>query len=145
MKWKRRAESKRGLGGGHASADLRRHLAAACMMWPLAWNTVAAEEQRGRTAQIVRLGATTCRQFTADAAADPQVQKNYLAWAQGFMSGIILSRPPGVDVGLDLNPPTFGLLAQLQFLEERCARNKTADFSTAVEALYKRLRLEGRT
>ena len=61
------------------------------------------------------------------------------------MSGIRLSRPPGVDVGLDLNPPTFGLMAQLHFLEERCARNETIDFSTAVEALYKRLRAEGRT
>jgi len=121
-----------------------RHLAAACVMWPLAWNTVAAHEEAARTAQIVGLGAGTCRQFTAD-AADPQVRKDYLARAQGFMSGIILSRPPGVDVGLDLNPPTFGLIAQLKFLEEHCARNETSDFSTAVEALYKRLRLEGRT
>lgn len=114
-------------------------------MWPLAWNTVAAEEQDARIAQIVGLGAATCRQFTADAAGDPQARKDYLAWAQGFMSGIILNRPPGADVGLDLNPPTFGLMAQLQFLEEHCARNETADFSTAVQALYKRLRLEGRT
>ena len=115
------------------------------MICTLSWNTVAAEEQDGRTARIVGLGAATCRQFTADAAADPQVQKDYLAWAQGFMSGIILSRPPGVDAGLDLNPPTFGLMAQLRFLEDHCAQNEAVDFSTAVEALYKRLRLEGRT
>ena len=115
------------------------------MMCTLPWNTVGAEEQDARTARIVGLGAATCRQFTADAAADPQVRKDYLAWAQGFMSGIILSRPPGVDVGLDLNPPTFGLIAQLRFIEDYCARNETADFSTAVEALYKQLRLEGRT
>lgn len=50
----------------------------------------------------------------------------------------------GVDVGLDLNPPTIGLMAQLRFLEEHCARNESVDFSAAVEALYKRLR-EGRT
>jgi hypothetical protein len=114
-------------------------------MCALGWNTVAAEKQDARTARIVGLGAATCRQFMADAAADPQVRKDYLAWAQGFMSGIILSRPPGVDVGLDLNPPTFGLMDQLRFLEDHCARNQTVDFSTAVEALYKRLRLEGRT
>ena len=114
-------------------------------MWALGWNTAAAEEQDARTAQIVGLGAATCRQFTADAAADPQVLRDYLAWAQGFMSGIILSRPPGVDADLDLNPPTFGLMAQLRFLEEHCARNEALNFSTAVEALYKRLRLEGRT
>jgi len=98
-----------------------------------------------QTARIVGLGAATCRQFTTDAAADPQVRKDYLAWAQGFMSGIILSRPPGVDVGLDLDPPTFGLIDQLRFLEEHCARHEAVDFSTAVETLYKRLRLEGRT
>jgi hypothetical protein len=106
---------------------------------------VAGAGNEGRTAQIVGLGAASCRQVTADATANPQVRKDYLAWAQGFMSGIILSRPPGVDVGLDLNPPTFGLMAQLRFLEDHCARNETIDFSTAVEALYKRLRLEGRT
>lgn len=114
-------------------------------MCTLGWNTVAAEERDARTAQIVGLGAATCRQFSADVAADPQVRRDYLAWAQGFMSGIILSRTPGVDVGLTLNPPTFSLMAQLRFLEEHCARNDTVDFSTAVEALYKRLRLEGRT
>jgi hypothetical protein len=72
-------------------------------MYALGWSTVAAEEQEARTARIVGLGAATCRKFTADAATDPQVRRDYLAWAQGFMSGIILSRPPGVDVGLDLN------------------------------------------
>lgn len=122
-----------------------RHLTAVCLMWAIGWTAGAAEGPEKRTARIVGLGATTCRQFTADAAADPQVRRDYLAWAQGFMSGIILSRPAGVDVGLDLNPPTFGLADQLRFLEDRCARDEAVDFSTAVEALYKRLRLEGRT
>jgi hypothetical protein len=114
-------------------------------MCALGWNAVAAEERDARTARIVGLGAATCRQFTDDAATDLQVRRDYLAWAQGFMSGIILSRPPGVDVALDLNPPTFGLMDQLRFLEDHCARNDAVDFSTAVEALYKRLRQEGRT
>lgn len=122
-----------------------RNWAATLMMWPLTWNALAAEGQGARTAQIVGLGATTCRQFAVDVAADPQARKEYLAWAQGFMSGIVLSRPPGIDVGLDLDPPTFGLMGQLRFLEEHCARNETTDFSGAVEALYKRLRLEGKT
>jgi hypothetical protein len=132
--------------GVRASADRTiRHSAAVCVMCTLGWNTVAAEERDARTAQIVGLGAATCRQFTADVAADPQVRRDYLAWAQGFMSGIISSRPSGVDAGLALNPPTFGLMAQLRFLQEHCARNETVDFSTAVEALYKRLRLEDKT
>lgn len=75
-------------------------------------------------ARIVGLGAATCRQFMADVAANPPMRRDYLAWAQGFMSGIILSRPPGVDEGLDLDLPTFGLVAQLRFLEDHCARNR---------------------
>lgn len=60
------------------------------------------------------------------------------------MSGIRVSRPPGVDEGLDLNPPTFALIQQLQFPEDHCARNESLDFADAVEALYKRLRKEGK-
>ena len=96
-------------------------------------------------ARIVGLGATTCRQFNDDVKSNPVLRRDYLAWAQGFMSGILSSRPPGVDEGLDLNPATFGLIDQLQFLEDRCAENASLDFSDIVEALYKRLRQEGKT
>lgn len=96
-------------------------------------------------ANIVGLGATTCRQFNADVKSNPGVRRDYLAWAQGYMSGIRVSRPPGVDEGLDLNPATFDLINQLQFLEDQCARNEPADFADAVEALYKRLRKEEKT
>jgi len=51
------------------------------------------------------------------------------------MSGILVSRPAGVDEGLDLNPTTFGLVNQLHFLEDHCAKNTSLDFSGAVEAL----------
>ncbi|MDU1671578.1 MAG: hypothetical protein E6833_35925, partial [Bradyrhizobium sp.] len=68
----------------------------------------------------------------------------YLAWAHGFMRGILLSRPAGVDEGLDLNPPSFGLIVQLHFMEDQCAKSPSLDFSDAVAALYKRLRQEGK-
>jgi hypothetical protein len=80
-----------------------------------------------------------------DVKSNPLVRRDYLAWAQGFMSGILLSRPAGVDEGLDLNPTTFNLVNQLHFLEDHCAKNTSLDFSDAVEALYKRLRQEGKT
>jgi hypothetical protein len=96
-------------------------------------------------ARIVGLGAATCRQFNDDVKTNPLVRRDYLAWAQGFMSGILLSRPPGVDEGLDLNPPSFGLINQLQFVEDQCVKNPSLDFSDAVAALYKRLRKEGKT
>ncbi len=50
-----------------------------------------------------------------------------------------------MDEGLDLAPVTFDLVGQLHFLEDHCAQNAALDFSDAVEALYKRLRKEGRT
>jgi hypothetical protein len=96
-------------------------------------------------ANIVGLGASTCQQFNDDVKSNPSVRRDYLAWTQGFMSGVLLSRPPGVDTGLDLNPATFGLINQLHFLEDHCAKNTSLDFSDAVEALYKRLRQESRT
>lgn len=96
-------------------------------------------------ATIVGLGATTCQRFNDDIRSNPLLRRDYLAWAQGFMSGILSSRPPGVDEGLDLAPPTFPLMRQLDFLEDHCARNVSLDFSDAVAALYKRLRQEGKT
>jgi hypothetical protein len=98
--------------------------------------------ERG-TGKIVGLGATSCGRFLMDAEAQPAVQRDYLAWAQGYMSGILLSRPPGVDDNLDLMPPGTPLLAQLQFLRERCKRAPEEGFADAVEDLYKHLRKSG--
>jgi hypothetical protein len=106
------------------------------------WGQLWAEPRKAR---IVGLGAATCQQFKDDVRSNPMVRRHYLAWAQGFMSGILLGRPPGVDEGLDLNPAAFGLISQLDFLERHCAGNTSADFGDAVEALYKRLRREGKT
>jgi hypothetical protein len=105
----------------------------------------AGRELEVPKAKIVGLGAATCQQFNDDVKSNPLIRRDYLARAQGFMSGILSSRPPGVDEGLDLNPATFGLINQLQYLEDRCAKNTSLDFSDAVEALYKRLRQEGKT
>lgn len=105
---------------------------------------ISGAEAQPPTAKIVGLGATRCGQFTSDVQSNPAVRRDYLAWAQGYMSGILVGRPPGTDTGLDLNPPTFGLLTQLKFLEDHCAGNPGQDFSDAVEALYRRLRTEGR-
>jgi len=96
-------------------------------------------------AKIVGLGATPCSQFEREANERPAVQREYLAWAQGFMSGILMSRPPGVDVGLDLNPRSFGLRNQVEFLREHCRQHPTQDVSDATVELYRRLRREGAT
>ncbi len=130
----------------HGSGCIVRRLVLGLVLSaPLSMTSVAGATGEARTAKIVGLGAATCGQFVGDIAADPRVRRDYLAWAQGFMSGIILRRPPGVDEGLDLNPASFNLIAQLRFLEDHCAGNESLDFSRAVEALYRRLRQEGKT
>lgn len=90
--------------------------------------------------KIVGLGATSCARFLQDVEAQPTVQRDYLAWAQGYMSGILLSRPPGVDEDLNLLPPSTPLLLQLQFLRERCQLAPEQGFADAVEDLYIYLR-----
>lgn len=123
-----------------ARRDLRSGFLLTCVS--LVIFTSGAQSQ---TAKMVGLGATGCTQFSADADRTPAVQRDCLAWAQGFMSGILLSRPPGIDDKLDLNPPTFPLLKQLELLRRRCSEMPSEDFADAVEALYKRLRQEGAT
>ncbi|CAN5502669.1 hypothetical protein BH10PSE11_BH10PSE11_13060 [soil metagenome] len=147
------AQETSGCDGRHATVaargvDRKVRRPVLCFMLSaitLMTSSTADLRAEGRTARIVGLGAATCMQFNGDVLSNPTVRRDYLAWAQGFMSGIILSRPPGVDEGLDLNPATFDLVTQLRFLEDHCARNEALDFSEAVEALYKRLRLEGKT
>lgn len=77
---------------------------------------------------VVGLGATTCAQFLADVGKSPTVQRDYLAWAQGFLSAILLSRPKGVDEGLNLDPKSFGLVRQLEFLRDYCGQNESRSF-----------------
>src|SRR4051812_18048320 len=81
-----------------------------------------------QTANIVGLGATTCKVFNQDVERSAQVQRDYFAWAQGFMSGVLMRAPPGVDEGLELRPSTFPLLRQIEFLRSFCARNPDKDY-----------------
>ena len=93
--------------------------------------------------KIVGLGSIDCGQFIKEIEQNPGLQRDYLAWAQGYMSGILISRPVGVDEKLDLKPSTFPLLKQLEFLRAFCTEQPATDFADAVEGLYKRLRKEG--
>lgn len=95
------------------------------------------------TAKIVGLGGALCSEFLREAQTEPSVQRDYLAWAQGYMSGILITRPPGIDETLDLLPPNFPISQQFKFLVERCGITPAQSFSDAVEALYKQLRLVG--
>lgn len=115
------------------------------LILPLCFGQAVKAGEKPAIVKIVGLGATSCLQFTTDVEKSPAVQRDYLAWAQGFMSGVLLSRPAGVDEGLNLAPPTFPLLRQLEFLRGYCQQRPNEDFSDAVLDLYKRLRKEPST
>jgi hypothetical protein len=102
-------------------------------------STTATQAQSSRI-KIVGLGAATCAQFITDVETNPAIQRDYLAWAQGYMSGIIVSQPPGVDETLDLSPLEWPLMRQLEFLRARCATRQVDDFADAAEDLYRQLR-----
>ena len=93
--------------------------------------------------KIVGLGAIDCGQFIKEIDQNPALQRDYLAWAQGLMSGILISRPAGVDEGLDLTPSSFPLRKQLDFLRAYCTQQPAANFEDSVLELYKRLRKQG--
>jgi hypothetical protein len=95
-----------------------------------------------QTANIVGLGAATCKEFTGDVERNFQIQRDYFAWAQGYMSGILMRAPAGQDEGLELNPPRFSLSMQVEFLRSFCDKNPEKDYSDGVAELYRRLRSE---
>jgi hypothetical protein len=96
----------------------------------------------GPKANIVGLGATTCLAFNRDVQQNFRIQRDYFAWAQGFMSGILVRAPPGKDEGLELIPPWFSLQKQVEFLRDFCAKNPNKDYSDGVAELYRALRGE---
>lgn len=68
------------------------------------------------------------------------MEREYISWAQGYLSGLLIRAPVGVDENLDLTPPSFPLLRQAQYLREFCAAQPKLDFPEVVQELYRTLR-----
>jgi hypothetical protein len=97
----------------------------------------------GALAQMVKLvgiGASSCAVYVSSTHERNDVEKNYLAWAQGFMSGLLIRAPVGIDEHLDLEPQAMPLPRQNKFLHDYCEQNLSDDFIDAAQALYKLLR-----
>lgn len=92
------------------------------------------------TAKIVGIGAVPCDFFTQEITSDPARLRDYVAWAQGFMSGALIRAPEGEDLSIDLLPPTFPLQRQAAFLKDFCANRGDRAFTDAVIELYRTLR-----
>lgn len=100
----------------------------------------AATCAQAQTAKIVGIGASSCAHFNEETIRRPSTERDYFAWAQGFMSGVLLRAPLGQDEKLDLAPPSFSLRQQAAFLREFCSRNTSQSYADAVLELYLRLR-----
>ena len=92
--------------------------------------------------KIVGLGASRCDKFISDTQGNDVSEKQYFAWAQGFMNGALVRAPVGVDDGLDLLPQTFPVQNQMAYLKSWCDKNRNSDFSDASFALFKGLRAQ---
>ena len=101
---------------------------------------LSAERANAQTASVVGLGASTCPEFNEETKRNPQLERDYFAWAQGFMSGILIRMPAGVDEGLNLVPKQFPLTSQAEFLRRFCQENTAKRYSDGVIALYRVLR-----
>ena len=90
--------------------------------------------------KVVGIGSSSCMRFKQDIAENPAVERDYFAWAQGFMSGALIRAPKGIDDDLDLSPPSFPLLKQVDFLRAFCADHPDRDYLDAARALYRSMR-----
>ena len=112
-----------------------RHIALALLLA----STSGAWAQQA-SVKIVGIGSGSCREFLQEVRANSAAERDYIAWAQGYMSGLLIRAPAGVDEKLDLLPPTFPLQKQADFLQAFCSRAGDATFTDAVQALYRSLR-----
>lgn len=99
-----------------------------------------AGESHAQRVKIVGTGSATCAYYLQQLKAHPAIEPVYFAWAQGYMSGILVRAPAGVDEDLDLTPPNFPIPAQAEFLRIWCSREPAKDFADAVQELYRTLR-----
>lgn len=98
------------------------------------------DQAEAQSVKIVGIGASSCGFFLRVTSGNPEVEKNFFAWAQGYMSCLLLRAPAGKDEDLDLVPDAYPLLKQAEFLRNFCTRNPGADFSDGVNDLYRTLR-----
>jgi hypothetical protein len=90
---------------------------------------LAGSSAQTQTAKVVGIGASSCARFSNEIAGRPTVERDYFAWAQGFMSGLLMRATQGVDEKLDLAPPWFSLIKQAAFLRDYCSKKPNQGFA----------------
>lgn len=110
----------------------------------LAASILSTQHAQAQLAKVVGIGASSCAHFNEEIARSPNTERDYFAWAQGFMSGVLIAGPKGVDEGLDLSPPSFTLNQQAAFLRSYCSSKPNQGFVEGVLELYVQLRKHGK-
>lgn len=128
------------LGGSKIAAAWSRAASAALLILVPATGDLSSGTAQAQSVRIVGIGAASCTRFLQEIDGKPQAEREYFAWAQGYMSGLLIRAPAGKDEDLDLMPPAFPLLKQAEFLRRFCSQNTDADFSDGVNTLYRTLR-----
>lgn len=136
----RRAEPTNPIRLKVRSASVRGMIGAALLAVLNGTGGVLTGTAQAQSVKIVGIGASTCTRFLQEIEGKPQAEREYFAWAQGYMSGLLIRAPAGKDEDLDLTPPAFPLLKQAAFLRTFCAMNRNASYSEAVNTLYRTLR-----
>lgn len=85
------------------------------------------------------LGASSCLKFALDYTRYPPSEEQYFAWAQGYMSAIVMMAPSGIDDDLNLLPVSDPKERQMAVIRSVCAQDPQRSYSHAVRALYRHL------
>jgi hypothetical protein len=128
------------IGGSGFKARSSRTFAAFGPTLALAAAGLVSSPAEAQGVKIVGVGAATCAAYLNDIQAEPGKESNYLMWAQGYLSGLLIRAPAGKDESLDLTPPTMPMEKQAAFLRAFCEKERGADFSDGVGVLYRTLR-----
>ncbi|WP_336490707.1 hypothetical protein [Methylobacterium nigriterrae] len=63
----------------------------------MALSILIATTAQAQTAKVVGHGASACARFNDEIHDNPALEREYFAWAQGFMSRALMRAPSGVD------------------------------------------------
>lgn len=99
----------------------------------------AASGSNALELRIIGPGAATCEDFVRDIRVNPTMEREYFAWAQGFMSGVMLRAPTGVDEDINFNPEQFRVGEQIRAIRLSCIQQPSLQYADVVRAIYRQL------
>ena len=83
-----------------------------------------------KTEKLVGVAANSCVQFNFQIAQDPAAERDFVEWTQGYMSGLVIWAPAGVDEDPHLLFQTYTLARQTEFLRAFCRDNPSGTSRT---------------